>query len=154
MDTFPYRQNYMDLDPTYTDKWGDPLLRFTMDYTDYEQRELAYSARMSAQFTRKIAEVSKAKVIAVKTEGGFRHYDGVRYKSTHIQGGAIMGASPDQSVLNTWLQHWKMPNLFVVGSNALPQTSGAHPTGTIVALAYRAADGVTNHYLKRPGLIA
>ena len=22
-----YRQNYMDLDPTYTDKFGDPLLR-------------------------------------------------------------------------------------------------------------------------------
>src|ERR1019366_4109854 len=23
-----YRQNFMDLDPTYTDKYGDPLLRF------------------------------------------------------------------------------------------------------------------------------
>jgi len=26
-----YRHNYMDLDPTYTDKFGDPLLRFTLD---------------------------------------------------------------------------------------------------------------------------
>jgi gluconate 2-dehydrogenase alpha chain len=160
-DTFPYRQNYMDLDPTYTDKWGDPLLRFTLDFTEYEQRQFAYGARLCDQFTRKIAEISKAKLIPVGMDddgsrdggGGFRHYNGVRYQTTHIQGGAIMGASPDQSALNTWLQHWKMPNLFVVGSNALPQTSGTHPTTTIVALAYRAADGVTDHYLKRPGLI-
>jgi gluconate 2-dehydrogenase alpha chain len=155
-DTFPYRQNYMDLDPTYTDKWGDPLLRFTMDYTEYEQRQFAYGARMSAHFTQKIAEVSKARLIPTGPAGhaGPRHYDGARYHTTHIQGGAIMGASPEQSVLNTWLQHWKMPNLFVVGTNALPQTSGAHPTTTLVALSYRAADGVIDGYLKKPGPIA
>ena len=156
MDTYPYRQNYMDLDPTYTDKWGDPLLRFTMDYTEYEQRQFAYAARMSARFTEKIAEVSKAKLVPVGSGGnggGFRHYDGVRYKTTHIQGGAIMGPSPDGSVLNTWLQHWKMPNLFVVGSNAMPQNAAGHPTTTIVALAYRAADGVIDRYLKKPGLV-
>ena len=39
-----YRQNYMDLDPTYTDKFGDPLLRFTLDWTEHEhkQRDFAY----------------------------------------------------------------------------------------------------------------
>ena len=26
-DHFAYRQNFMDLDPTYTDKWGDPLVK-------------------------------------------------------------------------------------------------------------------------------
>lgn len=161
-DTFPYRQNYMDLDPTYTDKWGDPLLRFTMDYTEYEQRQMAWGARVSAQFTEKIAEVSKAKIVnrgpgaggRGGTTGGFRHYNGASYNTTHIQGGAIMGSSPEQSVVNTWLQHWKMPNLFVVGSNAMPQMSSACPTTTIVALAVRGADGVIDHYLKRPGLIA
>ncbi len=166
-DTFPYRQNYMDLDPTYTDKWGDPLLRFTMDYTEYEQRQFAWGARLSAEFTRKIAEVSNAKIITGGPGGygggaagrrggggGFRHYNGGMYNTTHIQGGAIMGASPDQSVLNPWLQHWNMPNLFVVGSNALPQMSSACPTTTIVALGYRAADGLIDHYLKRPGPIA
>ena len=34
-----YRQNYMDLDPTYTDKFGDPLLRFTLDWTDHEHKQ-------------------------------------------------------------------------------------------------------------------
>ncbi len=134
-DTFPYRQNYMDLDPTYTDKWGDPLLRFTMDYTEYEQRLFAWGDRVCAHFTEKIAEVSNAKLITGGPGGygrgggggGFRHYSGATYNTTHIQGGAIMGASPDQSVLNPWLQHWKMPNLFVVGSNALPQESSAGP---------------------------
>jgi gluconate 2-dehydrogenase alpha chain len=34
-----WRQNYMDLDPTYTDRFGDPLLRFTLDWTDHEHRQ-------------------------------------------------------------------------------------------------------------------
>ncbi len=39
-----YRQNFIDLDPTYTDKFGDPLLRFTLDWTEHEhkQRDFAY----------------------------------------------------------------------------------------------------------------
>ncbi len=36
---FAYRQNYLDLDPTYQDKWGDPLLRVTLDWTDAERRQ-------------------------------------------------------------------------------------------------------------------
>src|SRR5262249_45332795 len=28
-----YRGNYLDLDPTYTDKYGDPLMRLTLDWT-------------------------------------------------------------------------------------------------------------------------
>ena len=26
------RQNYLDLDPTYRDAWGQPLLRMTFDF--------------------------------------------------------------------------------------------------------------------------
>ncbi len=28
---------YLDLDPTYKDDYGDPLLRVTYDYTDQDQ---------------------------------------------------------------------------------------------------------------------
>ena len=45
-----------------------------------------------------------------------RRYDVNTYKSTHVQGGTIMGSNPGNSVVNTWLQHWQMPNLFVLGA--------------------------------------
>ena len=77
-----------------------------------------------------------------------------QYQSTHVNGGAIMGASPETSVLNPWLQHWQLPNLWVVGGSAFPQNASGNPTLTALALSYRAADAFLNRYLKRPGPLA
>ncbi len=154
---FAYKQNFMDLDPTYTDKWGDPLLRMTLDWTDYEMRQMVFGERIGSRLLEVIAQVSGARLIKTDTgrrAGVLRHYNASQYITTHIQGGAIMGSSPVQSVVNPWLQHWKMPNLFVVGSSAFPQNSSANPTLTIVAVSHRAADGLIDHYLKKPGPLA
>jgi gluconate 2-dehydrogenase alpha chain len=67
-------------------------------------------------------------------------YNVVQYQTTHIQGGAVMGTSPDNSVVNTNLQHWNVPNLWVIGASAFPQTASGNPTLTALALTYRAAD--------------
>jgi gluconate 2-dehydrogenase alpha chain len=153
-DHLAYRQNFMDLDPTYTDKWGDPLLRMTLDWTDYEMRQMAFGARVATQILETIAQVSGATLVKVERPAAFHHYNAAQYSTTHIQGGAIMGASPEESVVNPWLQHWKMPNLFVVGSSSFPQNSSANPTLTIVAVSHRAADGLIDRYLKKPGPLA
>jgi gluconate 2-dehydrogenase alpha chain len=154
-DHFAYKQNFMDLDPTYTDKWGDPLLRMTLDWTDYEMRQMAFGRRLGNQLLEVIARTSGATLIKDEAGNrGFHHYNAGQYITTHIQGGAIMGGSPEQSVVNPWLQHWKIPNLFVVGSSSFPQNSSANPTLTIVAVSHRAADGLIDHYLKKPGPLA
>ena len=144
-----YRQNYMDLDPTYTDKFGDPLLRLTLDWTDHERRQAAFLAKI---------EISLAKAMGAKLGGTGRevgdHYATTYYQGTHIQGGAIMGDSPERSVVNPWLQHWRMPNLWVTGGSAYPQADSSNPTLTILALTYRAADAFVDRYLKRPGALA
>ncbi len=41
-----------------------------------------------------------------------------------------MGASPETSVINPYLQHWQMPNLWVEGGSALPQGDD-HSTMTV-----------------------
>ncbi len=156
-DHFAYRQNFMDLDPTYTDKWGDPLLRMTLDWTDYELRQKAFGARLATELLKTIANVSGARFVEAglgpggSRTGSGQHYNPFAYSTTHIQGGAIMGVNPDNSVVNTWLQHWNVPNLFVVGSSSFPQNSSANPTLSIVAVSHRAADGLIDHYLKTPG---
>jgi gluconate 2-dehydrogenase alpha chain len=64
-----------------------------------------------------------------------------------------MGASPESSVVNPWLQHWKVPNLWVVGGSAFPQNE-SNPTLTLIALTFRAADALVDRYLKHPGALA
>jgi gluconate 2-dehydrogenase alpha chain len=140
-----YRQNFIDLDPTYTDKFGDPLLRFTLDWTEHEHRQRAFSD----QIARKIAREMGATVDDTRPARG--KYNVVNYQTTHIQGGAIMGASPESSVVNPQLQHWNVPNVWVIGASAFPQNASHNPTLTVLALTYWAADAMINRYLKNPG---
>ena len=81
-------------------------------------------------------------------------YQTASYSTTHIQGGVIRGVSPDQSAVNTWSQHWQMQNLWVIGASSFPHNSAYHATLTSLALTYRAADGLVDRYLKKPGALA
>ena len=143
-----YRTNYLDLDPTYRDSHGDPLLRMTMDWNENEHKMIGF---MSA----KMAEVGRAmgaqEVVAAPLA---RRYDVNTYKSTHLQGGTIMGSNPGNSVVNGWLQHWQMSNLFVLGASTFPQNPSGNPTLTILAQTLRTADAIVDRYLKRPGILA
>ena len=77
----------------------------------------------------------------------------VPYQSTHNTGGAIMGTKPRTSAVNTWLQSWDAPNVFVVGASAFPHNSAYNPTGPVAALAYRTAEAIRDRYLKSPGML-
>jgi gluconate 2-dehydrogenase alpha chain len=140
-----YRSNYLDLDPTYRDVHGRPLLRLTFDFGENEHR-------MSDYLTERAAEIAKAmkprEIHAKKREG---HYSVVPYQTTHNTGGAAMGTDPKTSFVNRYLQSWDVSNLFVMGSTVFPQNAGYNPTGTIGALTYAALDAIKSKYLKSPG---
>ena len=140
-----HKGNHLDLDPTYKDALGRPLMRMTFDFTDNE-------LKMSSYLTDRAAEMGRAmnpREIKVNKRTG--PYDIVPYQTTHNTGGAIMGTNPRDSVLNTYLQSWDVPNLFVPGANAFPQNPGYNPTGTVAAITYRCAEAIRSHYLKAPG---
>jgi gluconate 2-dehydrogenase alpha chain len=40
---------------------------------------------------------------------------------------------------------WDAENVFVVGASSFPHNSGYNPTGTVGALAYRAAEGIVKY---------
>jgi gluconate 2-dehydrogenase alpha chain len=75
----------------------------------------------------------------------------VPYQTTHNTGGAIIGASPADSVVNRYAQSWDVPNVFSVGAGAFPQNAGYNPTGTVGALAFWVAEAIRSQYLKNPG---
>ncbi len=143
-----YKSNFMDLDPAYKDKLGDPLLRLTLDWHDNEKKMADFA-------TTKAVEIARAmNATEITPFSGLRSYDSTRYQTTHVQGGTIMGSSPHHSVVNPYLQHWQLSNLFILGASAFPQNASANPTPTLLALVYRTADAIFDRYLKNPGSLA
>ncbi|MGH7443694.1 MAG: GMC family oxidoreductase [Longimicrobiales bacterium] len=139
------RHNYLDLDATYRDAWGLPLLRMTFDFPDND-------IRMSAYVTRKAEEIGQAMGgQQVHATPRTTPYDVTEYQSTHNTGGAVMGTDPSTSVVNRYLQSWDVSNLFVIGASNFPQNASYNPTDTVGALAHWAADAVVSRYLRAPG---
>jgi gluconate 2-dehydrogenase alpha chain len=144
-ESLPYDDQYLDLDPTYRDRFGFPLLRLTFDWHENDYNMIRYLSKK----IREIMEHMGAKDI--RTQEELQPYSIGPYQSTHCTGGAIMGTDPSNSVTNKYGQVWDTPNVFVTGAALFPQNAGMNPTGTVLALAYLAGDGVVNQYMKSPG---
>jgi len=143
-----YRGNYFDLDPTYRDAYGLPLLRMTFDFRQNEYK-------MSDYITKKAAEIAKAAGASrMNVNPRTGKYSIVPYQSTHNTGGAIMGADPTTSAVNRFLQSWDVHNVFAIGASAFPQNGGYNPTGTVGALTFHALEAIKTKYLKQPGPLA
>ncbi|MDX6512468.1 MAG: gluconate 2-dehydrogenase alpha chain, partial [Gaiellaceae bacterium] len=144
-----YQTHYVDLDPTYRDNYGNPLLRITFDWEVNERKMVAYAGT-------KLLGIMQA-VGADTIVGGPgslpAHYDVTPYQSTHNTGGVIMGADPASSAVNNYLQMWDAPNVFVVGACNFPQNAGFNPTGTVGALSYRAAEGILKYHKTGAALV-
>lgn len=137
--SLPHRDNYIDLDPEYTDVYNVPLVRLTYNFTEQDVNMYEYLKERAAEI---LEEMGASEVLI---DGDLGDYDIVPYQSTHNTGGTTMGADPETSVVNNFLQHWDRDNLFAVGAGNFRQNSGYNPTATVGALAYRCADGIIRY---------
>ena len=139
------RNNYYDLDPTYRNAFGQPLMRMTFDYKENEHKLGRHSADLVNAIARSMNPAS-----VIPASARVEPWTVVPYQSTHNTGGTIMGTNPRNSALNKYLQSWDCHNLFVVGANVFPHNSSYNPTGPVGALAYWTADAI-KRYVKNPG---
>lgn len=137
-----YKTHFLDLDPNYRDSFGNPLIRIAFDWEPNERKMIAYAGTKTLEIMKAI----NPDIISGGPGALPAHYDSATYQSTHNTGGAIMGADPATSVVNNYLQMWDTPNVFVVGACNFPQNAGFNPTGTVGALAYRAAEGILQYH--------
>ncbi|MDB5849171.1 MAG: family oxidoreductase [Rhodoferax sp.] len=144
---YPHRENYLDLDPTYADAYGQPLIRMNFNW---RENELKVSKFISEK-QNEIAKAFGADIITPATTTPTL-FDTRAYQSTHITGGTIMGADPHTSVVSPHLQHWDAHNLFVVGASVFAHNSGYNPTGPLAALALRLGDDLVT-YVDRPRML-
>ena len=139
------RYNCYDLDPTYRNAFGQPLMRMTFDYKENEHKLGRHAAAL-------VNEIAKSMNPTRLNEATARtQWTVVPYQSTHNTGGTMMGTNPRESAVNKYLQSWQCHNLFTVGANVFPHNASYNPTGPVGALAYWTADAIKNRYLKNPG---
>src|SRR5580704_183094 len=94
----PNRYNGYDLDPTYRNAFGQPLLRLTYNFTDNDRKIARFVGQKAAELGRRL----NATTMTGSGDAGLGDYSIVPYQSTHNTGGAIMGASPRDSVVNRY----------------------------------------------------
>ncbi|MFD2368513.1 GMC family oxidoreductase [Brevibacillus sp. GCM10020057] len=145
--SMPFRHHFLDLDPTYKDVFGDPLIRITFDFEEQDRQLAAFMAEKCGELLK---EMGASKV---EVNGKLGPYDITPYQSTHNTGGVIMGASPETSAVNNYLQMWDAENVFVVGASSFAHNSGYNPTGTMGALSYRCAEGILKYHKSGGGMV-
>lgn len=144
----PYYYNYLDLDPNYKDAFGDPLLRVTRKITENDFNLSRYAVEKAVEIIKEMgADIIEPD--AFNDDRQFSH----SYTTGHYGGGVIMGEDPKTSAVNNYSQMWDMENLFVVGTSSFPHFGNYNPTGTLGALAYRAAEGMIAYLESDGGLL-
>ena len=135
----PNADTYCEIDPAVVDRWGIPVLRFHWKFTDHEYYQVKH---MQETFRALIAEMGGEVFSPMPTkERGFGIAAGGRI--IHELGCVQMGADPRTSVLNAHCQAHDCRNLFVADGGPFVTQADKNPTWTILALAWRTADYIT-----------
>ena len=132
----PNADSYCELDPTVTDRWGIPVLRFHWKWADHETNQVKH---MQETFRSLIAEMGGEVFSPMPTkEKGYGISNGGSI--IHELGTVRMGASATTSALNGNCQAWDCANLFVTDGGPFVSQADKNPTWTILALAMRTSD--------------
>lgn len=132
----PNEASYCELDPSVTDKWGIPVLRFHWRWSNHEIEQVAH---MQKTF-KHIIELCGGTVWGNSATGDPRSAIARGGEIIHEVGGAIMGEKPRTSVTDRWNRTWDVPNLYLADGAPFASNADKNPTLTIMALAWRAAD--------------
>jgi gluconate 2-dehydrogenase alpha chain len=142
------RGNYLDLDPTWTDIHGRPLLRMTFNFPENDRRMSAFALSKAEAIAKAMPHVTRVDSSSQAAPG--KDYSIVPYQTTHNTGGTIIGTDPNTSAVNRYCQAWDQHNVFVFGAGLFPQNLGYNPTGTLLGLAYWALEHIKGDYLSNP----
>jgi choline dehydrogenase-like flavoprotein len=131
-EVLPCAENYVELDASRRDMAGLAVPKIRFQYGSNEQ-DMALHAQMAL---REVVDALDFRPMIA--------HDGLLAPGTraHELGGARMGRSPSDSVLNGFNQCWDVPNLFVTDGSCFPSAGYKGPTLTMMALTARACDRI------------
>jgi choline dehydrogenase-like flavoprotein len=127
----PLETNRVDLDPDVKDDWGLPAMRITSTSHPDDLKNMEFFRLKSIEVLQAAGATKIWSSPVSDSRGG-----------AHNRGTCRMGDDPKTSVVNKFHRAHDVPNLFVVDGSNLVTGGRNHPTMTIQALAFRAADHI------------
>ncbi|MBX9783919.1 MAG: GMC family oxidoreductase [Chitinophagaceae bacterium] len=137
--------NYCEIDPYVVDKYGIPVLKFNVKFSDHEIKQ----ARHMKETFREIMHNMGA-VITWGNDGAEKNMYGLNKPGEiiHEAGTVRMGNDPKTSALNKFNQAHDCKNLFVVDGGAFVSQADKNITWTILALSMRASEYIVKQLKK------
>lgn len=130
----PQHDNRVDLDERVTDAWGLPVARITLAPHPNDLAQGRFLIDRGADILEAAGATQVQRV----------YIDRVTGNCSHQHGTTRMGTDPDTSVLNRWCRAHEVDNLYVVDGSPFPTATGANPTLTIMANAWRVAEHIAD----------
>jgi choline dehydrogenase-like flavoprotein len=137
--------NFCEIDPNVVDKYGIPVLRFNVKWSDYEVKQAKHMKETFKEIMHQMG--------AVVTWGGNddeKNDYGLEApgKIIHEAGTVRMGNDPKRSALNKFNQAHDCKNLFVVDGGPFVSQADKNITWTILALSMRASEYLVSELKK------
>ncbi|MEX2179740.1 MAG: GMC family oxidoreductase [Gemmatimonadaceae bacterium] len=135
----PNADSYCELDPNVVDRYGIPVLRFHWQWADHEYNQVKH---MHETFRALVAEMGGQVFSPMPTRA--QNY-GIAPGGAiiHELGCTRMGHDAGSSVVNASCQAHDCRNLFIADGGPFVSQADKNPTWTILALAWRTADYIT-----------
>ncbi|HMA22264.1 MAG TPA: GMC family oxidoreductase [Gemmatimonadaceae bacterium] len=141
----PNDDTYCEIDPSVVDRFGIPVLRFHWKWTDAEINQVKH---MQETFRSLISEMGGQVFDPMPSkDDGYGIAAGGQI--IHELGGARMGSDPKTSVVSGNCQAHDVKNLFLADGAPFVSQADKNPTWTILALAWRTSDYITDQMKKR-----
>src|SRR5271155_329123 len=130
--SLPVESNSFSLDPDVKDAWGLPALRMTF-------RDHPNDLKMMEWMKDRAMEILDVAGAKTKWHNPIQE----QQFAVHLLGTCRMGGDAKTSVINPDHRTHDVPNLFLCDGSSLVTSGRGQPTMTIQALAFRAADRIT-----------
>jgi len=128
----PQHENRVDLDPEVVDAWGLPVARITLTPHENDLTQGRFLVDRCGEILEAAGAKTVDRVYPTRITGNCSHQHGT----------TRMGDDPDSSVLDRNCRAHEVDNLFVVDGGPMPTATGANPTLTMMANAWRVADHI------------
>ena len=145
-EAIPVATNYCEIDPSVVDKYGIPVLKFNVKWSDHEVKQ----AKHMKETFKEIMHSMDAVITWGGNDGPENSY-GLESpgKIIHEAGTVRMGNDDKSSALNKHNQAHDCKNLFVVDGGAFVSQADKNITWTILALSMRASEYLMDEMKKR-----
>jgi choline dehydrogenase-like flavoprotein len=119
----PLPENRVTLAADHRDQYGMPVACFQYSLCENDKKNIAYSTKIMEEIWEGADAQDRLKID--------------RY--AHLVGGARMGFSDRDSVVDSSHRAWEVPNLLVADGSVFPTEGSANPALVIMALSDRLA---------------